>query len=319
MKKSLQLYGYYYYVGGLKLLAAKAYDRVFHTYKSPIVLQQALQDESDDKYVECLKKLYRIYNGSELNLEHPKMYTEKIQWAKLYGRSDLETRLCDKYLVRQWIKDKIGEKYLIPLLGVWESFNLIDFDSLPNQFVLKSNTGSGNNLIIRDKSNYDFEKVRTKCNSWNETNFAYKFLELQYKDINPVILAEQYMEADNGELQDYKFLCFDGQPYYCWIDVGRFTKHKRNVYDLEWKLQSWNQYTYGNAEEEIKMPENFDEMIEVAKKLSRGFPHVRVDLYNIHGKIYFGEMTFTNGSGFEPILPREYDLMLGNMWHLPIG
>ena len=141
--------------------------------------------------------------------------------------------------------------------------------------------------------------------------------ELQYKDIKPKIIAEKYIVDNDGELKDYKFLCFDSKVYFCWIDVGRFTAHRRNVYNLEWELQKWSQYSYGNTHFQVPKPENFELMVNLAEKLCKGFSHVRVDLYNVNGKIYFGEMTFTNASGFEKITPNDYNLMLGNLWKLP--
>ena len=152
---------------------------------------------------------------------------------------------------------------------------------------------------------------------WLSTDFGYKSLELHYSGIAPKIIAEEYIETEYGELQDYKFLCFGGKPYFCWVDMGRYSNHTRNVYDLNWELQPWNQEAYAHYEKPIPRPENFEKMIEIATILSQGFSHVRVDLYNVNGKIYFGEMTFTNGGGFDRILPTEYDRKLGDLWQLP--
>lgn len=265
-------------------------------------------------YKNYLKFAYRIRTGEKLNLEAPKKYTEKIQYAKLYLNSPIKTKLSDKYLVREWVEEKIGSSYLIPLLGVWEDFSEIDFEELPNEFVLKTNHGSGTNIIVKDKSQFEYHKEKEKMDSWLKNNFAYAGLELHYKDIEPRIIAEEYITDSNGELNDYKFLCFNGEVYYCWIDVGRYTNHYRNVYDLDWKLQPWTQHKYENSPNEIPKPENFDEMIKIAKKLAEGFSHVRVDLYNVDGKIYFGEMTFTNGAGYELIYPEKYNYHLGELW-----
>lgn len=141
---------------------------------------------------------------------------------------------------------------------------------------------------------------------------------MQYKDIKPKIIAEKFINDKNNHLNDYKFLCFDGKVYYCWVDMDRYSNHTRNVYDVNWQLQPWNQNTFENAEFDIQKPKNYEEMIIIAEKLSRGFSHVRVDLYNVDGKIYFGEMTFTSGNGFSLIYPEEYNLMLGSLWNLPI-
>ena len=154
---------------------------------------------------------------------------------------------------------------------------------------------------------------------WMKIDYAFtNSLQLHYRKIPRKIIAEKYLETDLGELQDYKFLCFDGTPYFCWVDLGRFSKHTRTVFNMKWELQPWTQATYGIASHEIPKPKNFDKMVEIATILSKGFSHVRVDLYNVDGKIYFGEMTFTNGSGLDPIVPEKYDRVLGDYWKLPI-
>lgn len=264
-----------------------------------------------------LKWLYKRKIGRILNLDNPQAYTEKIQWAKLYESSPIKTELSDKYLVRNWVAKKIGEEYLIPILGVWNNYSEIDFDSLPDRFVLKTNHGSGTVYIVQNKKELNQDRCKTLFYDWMHTDYSYVFgLEMQYTNIKRKIIAEEYIDSGIGELQDYKFLCFDGKPVFCWVDLDRFTKHTRNVYNLNWELQPWNQYTYGNHANEVPRPKNFEKMIEIATTLSKGFSHVRVDLYNIEGKIYFGEMTFTNGSGFERIIPDVYDYELGKMWHI---
>ncbi|MCI2242814.1 ATP-grasp fold amidoligase family protein [Adlercreutzia faecimuris] len=262
-----------------------------------------------------LGKMYRKRIGLPLDLSDPKRYTEKIQWVKLYGCSDQSTLLSDKYAVRDWVERKIGSEYLIPLLGVWESVDEINIDELPQAFVLKTNNASGTNILVRDKREMDWRKTKRVLNDWLFMDYAYYSFELQYKDIAPRIIAEELMKPAEGEsdLRDYKFLCFDGEPAYIWVDVNRNTNHARAVYNLRWELQSWNQCDYPEKVD-VEKPQSFDEMIELAKILSSGFPHVRVDLYEINGRPYFGEMTFTNGSGFERIDPIEYDELLGSMW-----
>ncbi|MEJ8767649.1 ATP-grasp fold amidoligase family protein [Oceanobacillus sp. HCA-5259] len=258
--------------------------------------------------------------NEKLDWNNLKTYNEKMQWAKLYDNNDLKTTLTDKYLVRDWVKDKVGEKYLIPLLGVWETFDEIDFDHLPQKFVLKTNHGSGTNMIIKNKKELDKNKAREQFTKWLRLNYAYlSGFEMHYKHIKPKIIAEKYIVDNDGELKDYKFLCFNGEVYFCWIDVGRFGDHRRNVYNLNWELQPWTQHKYKNTDKPVPKPKNFDLMVDLASELCEGFPHVRVDFYNVDGKVYFGEMTFTNGSGFERIHPYKYNLMLGELWNLPIG
>lgn len=273
-------------------------------------------DKSD--YPNFLENEYKKQTGYNLDLSNPQTYTEKMQYSKLYKNDDpLKTLLTDKLLVRDWVADKIGDEFLIPLLGAWDNYKEIDFDVLPDQFVLKTNHSSGWNLIVKDKNDINHFKEKIRFTRWINKEFAYiNDLQLHYKDIEPKIIAEKYMEDSNGKLNDFKFLCFDGNVYYCWVDVGRHERHYRNVYNLDWELQPWTQHTYGNAPYSIEKPKNFERMVEIAKKLAEGFSHVRVDLYNVDGNIYFGEMTFTNSGGYELIYPEEYNYKLGELWNV---
>ncbi|MBG9988250.1 glycosyltransferase [Aerococcaceae bacterium DSM 111176] len=271
---------------------------------------------SPSLYKNYVKKKYKASTGQNLDFDNPINYTQKMQVAKLKPGKKLETKLTDKYAVREWVANKIGEEYLIPLLGVWDQFIEIEFDSLPNRFVLKATHGSGWNAVVEDKENTDYSKIRKNFDKWMKLNFFYGGgLETQYLNIKPRIIAEQFMEDENQELNDFKFLCFNGKVYYCWVDVGRYSDHYRNVYDLDWNLQPWNQHNYNNSPNEVKKPKNFEKMINIATQLCEGFSHVRVDLYNVDGRIYFGEMTFTNSSGYELIHPEEYNIKLGKLWN----
>lgn len=263
-----------------------------------------------------IAKEYKKNTGEELRFP-PVSYTEKIQFAKIYESTPLKGELSDKYSVRKWVAEKIGEKYLIPLLGVWETYDEIDFDGLPDKFVLKTSQSSGTNVVVRDKSSINHRELRKKFNFWVKQNWAFagKGFEMHYQYIHPRIIAEKYVTDSNGELNDYKFLCFGGKPYFVWVDVGRNTDHRRNVYDMNWNLQQWKQYTYKNTDNPIHKPEFFDEMVHLVEILCQGFDHVRVDLYYVDGTIYFGEMTFTNGKGYELIYPPESNDMLGGLWN----
>ena len=270
-----------------------------------------------EEYMKLDAQLYAEKVGHPLDWAHLTSYTEKMQWEKLFDVNPMKARLTDKYLVRDWVARKIGEQYLIPLLGVWDCFDDVDFKKLPDQFVLKTNHGSGTNVIVREKKKACRRRIKRTLDDWMQIDYAFNTgFEMHYSHIRPKIIAEQYLEAENGELQDYKFLCFHGEVYYCWVDLGRYTKHVRNVYDLNWRLQPWNQGKKENADHLLERPQNFDKMIELARTLCQGFSHVRVDLYNVKGRIYFGEMTFTNGSGLDPILPSEYDELLGSLWKI---
>jgi hypothetical protein len=270
---------------------------------------------AEERYPNILCEWYRKNVGKKLDLDNPLTFNEKIQWLKLYDTSPLKSCLSDKYMSRQWIAERIGEKYLVPLLGVWNNFDEIDFNILPRQFVLKATHGCGWNIVVKDKSKLNKLKAKRKFDLWLNMNFTYiNGLELQYRDIEPKIIAEQYIEDNTGELPDYKFLCFNGEPKYLWVWIDSRDGTK-NIYDLDWKLQPFT-IEYPNGKR-FEKPNNFDEMIHIAEILSDGFPHVRVDLHNANSKIYFGEMTFTSYSGIVKIQPEEWDRRLGDMIKLP--
>jgi len=244
-----------------------------------------------------------------------------MQFSKIYCSSPEKGFLADKYAVREWVKNKIGIDYLIPLLGVWDNFEDIDFAILPDKFVLKTNQSSGTNTIVTDKNDLDINELKKKYDFWINQNWAFagRGFEMHYQYIKPKIIAEKYVVDSNGELNDYKFLCFNGKPYFVWVDEGRRTDHRRNVYDMNWNLQPWRQYRYKNTDHPLEKPENFDQMIKLVEILCEDFDHVRVDMYDVDGTIYFGEMTFTNGKGYELIYPPEYNDKLGELWDLKIS
>lgn len=280
-----------------------------------------LSNVKKEKYPEVLKKMYKKKIGKELNLENPTSYNEKIQWSKLYDSRPIKTKLSDKYLVRDWIEDKIGQEYLIPLLGVWDQFDEIDFDALPNQFVLKANHGSGWNIIVRDKEKLDKAQAKIKFDKWLKKNFAFYGLEMQYKDIKPKIIAEKYIVLEDiNDLPDYKFFCFHGKVFclYTMIDYTfDHSKGQLGFFDRDYKLLPYHRLDFKPIREQVSKPKNFDKMVELAEHLSQGFEHVRVDFYNLNGKIYFGEMTFTNACGFSVFVPDEFDYIMGKEWKLP--
>ena len=303
----------------LKKRFSGIYDYRLHLLRRKKIKEiEKLKKLPESEYPKMLAQTYENAIGHKLDWDNLQTYTEKMQWAKLYDKNPMKATLTDKYLVREWVENTVGGEYLIPLLGVWDRFDDIDFSELPNSFVLKTNHGSGTNLIVKDKSKLNLKRAKRMFEDWMSIDYAFNSnFEMHYTDIKPKIIAEKYMETATGELPDYKFLCFDGQPYYCCVDSGRFTNHTRNVYDLEWTLQPWSQ-CHPISREEIEKPKNFDVMIRLAKELSKGFPHVRVDFYNINGDLYFGEMTFTNASGLEKIYPAEWDKKLGDLWKLDI-
>lgn len=276
------------------------------------------------EYGNELARLYKERVGHELNLHNPQRFSEKIQWRKLYELTPLMSKLSDKYAAREWVKEKIGEQYLIPLLGAWDAFDEIDFSSLPNAFVLKTNNASGTNLIVQDKSNYDRRTAKRKFNYWMKRPFGLlSGLELQYCDIKPKIIAEKNMLSEGiDDLPDYKFFCFDGKVY-CSYTMIEYTNNHQNgklgFFDRDYNLLNAYREDFQPIVKQIPKPSNYEKMVEIAETLANGFSHVRVDLYNIKGVIYFGEMTFTTNSGFTKYYPEEFDYELGAQWHLPMN
>ncbi len=271
---------------------------------------------NENLYTAELMIWYKTLSGFYLPIERPRTFNEKIQWSKIHDNKVIKTLLTDKYLVRDWVKNKIGEEYLIPLYGQWSSFDDIDFSSLPDQFVLKANHGSGWNIIVTDKAKFDYEKAQEKINLWLSQSFAYCYgFELHYRGIQPRIIAEKYIGGDD-DLYDYKFLCFAGKVKFVWVDSLRYIDHRRDIFDVNWKHQPFT-IQYPNAESLPRCPEKLEEMLQVAEVLCADYPHVRVDLYCTAGKIYFGELTFTGESGVGKIMPQEYDRLLGDLFSLP--
>ncbi len=269
-----------------------------------------------------LRVLYKAYTKKTLHLDNPVTFTEKLQWLKLHNTSSLCTQLVDKYAVREFVKETIGEEYLIPLLGVWNHFDDIDFDRLPDRFVLKCTHDSGSVVVCRDKSKLDKKEARKKLEKGLRRNYYWRGREYPYKNVPPRIIAEQYTVDENDELNDYKFFCFDGEPKMLFYASERFTPGaggvKFDYYDME--LNHLPIQSYGNLnttpEKYLKPFPEFNQMKELAKVLSKGFPHIRVDLYKVNGKIYFGEMTFHHDGGLVPFIPEKWDKILGDYINL---
>lgn len=252
------------------------------------------------------------------NLRNPETYNEKLNWLKLHDRNEEYTKLVDKYEVKEYIASIIGEDYIIPTLGVWNHFDDIDFEKLPNQFVLKCTHDSEGLVIVKDKSKLDKVAAKEKIEAALKQNFYYIGREWPYKNVKPRIIAEKYMEDHvDGELRDYKFFCFDGQPKAMFIASDRASDHvKFDYFDLEFNHLDIKQ-KYPHAQNTLRKPGTFDKMIEFSKILSKGFPHVRVDFYEVDGRLYFGELTFYHFSGFMPFEPSKWDKTFGDWIHLP--
>lgn len=268
-----------------------------------------------------LKTLYKYKMGKPLNLDNPQTFNEKLNWLKLYNRKPIYTKMVDKFMAKDHVASIIGDEYVIPLLGVWDSGEDIQWDKLPNKFVLKVNNGGGGNAVIicKDKEKLDKQNVVNILNAHLNSNLYKANLEWPYKDIKPKILAEYCIECEDGDLRDYKFFCFNGVVKFCKVDFNRFSGHRANYYDTNWELLPFGEVVCPPQSDHIEeCPKNFSKMIEIAEKLSSSTPFLRVDLYNINGKIYFGEMTFYPGAGFNPFTPEEYDLKIGQLLELPV-
>lgn len=270
-----------------------------------------------------LKVLYFCRTKTRLNFKEPKRFTEKLQWLKInYNNSPLHTKLVDKYRVREYIKETIGEEYLFPLLGVWERAEDIDFSKLPEQFVLKTNHDSGGVWICKDKKTFleKWSLYKEQINNRLNNNYYLNGREYPYRDVEPRVIAEKFMVDESGiELKDYKFFCFDGEPKVLFYASDRFSGKVANFDFFDMNLKRFPMYAEGHPTTQgdtLNIP-NFDKMVEIAQKLSKGFPHVRVDLYNINGEIYFGEFTFYHDGGFVPFCPKEWDLKMGSYIKLP--
>lgn len=249
------------------------------------------------------------------NLETPKTYNEKINWLKLNVKNPLYTKLVDKYEVKSYVGNIIGSQYIIPTLQVYDDVDSIDFDALPEQFVLKCTHDSEGLVICKDKTSLNIDKAKKKLRRALKQNFFYIGREYPYKNVKPRIIAEPYLE-DNiyNELRDYKFFCFDGEPKYMLVISNRMNDVKIDYFDLNFKHLDTRQ-KYENADQKIEKPINFDKMIELSRTLSKKLGHVRVDFYEVNGKIYFGELTFYHFSGFMPFEPAKWDEIFGEYFN----
>lgn len=298
-------------------------EKVFKIIKNPAKIISALGSRYKLKWMPdelYLKLYYRAATGEKLNLNEPRTFNEKLQWLKLYDRRFEYTNYVDKYAIREHIKNRIGEEYLIPLLGVYDKFNEINFNELPNQFVLKCTHDSGSVIICKDKSKLNIEEAKKIINKCLKRNYFYLSREWPYKNVKPRIICEKYLldESITG-LIDYKLMCFNGKVK-CWfVCLNRSTQNGLNIdiYDVNWNLmpvERPNNPIYGYK---IPKPKNFKKMMEFAEILSNKIPFIRVDFYEIKGRLYFGELTFYPTSGYEDFKPKSYNYIFGNWIRLP--
>ena len=302
-------------------LVKKIHMFLFNKEKRTTFLAQKgfYKNMSDETF---LRMQFRNVFGRELDLDSPSTYSEKLQWLKLYDRNPRYTELVDKYEVKKIVGESIGNEYIIPTLGVWNRFDEIDFYKLPQKFVLKCTHDSGGLIICNDKEKLDIVAAKRKIEKCLKNDYYMQNREWPYKNVKPRIIAEQYMVDESGyELKDYKIFCFNGKAKAMFIATDRGdtnTETKFDFYDMEFNhLPLINGHP--NSMVEIKKPKCLDHMIELAEKLSQGIPQVRVDFYEIDGKVYFGEITFFHWSGFKKFEPEEWDYKFGSWIDLPEG
>lgn len=293
------------------------YKKIFKTPKSREIILNMMRFVPDNI---MLKFQYKIKTGRKLDLKHPKRFTEKIQWYKLYYRNPVLKKCVDKYQVREYIQAKGFGDILVNLLVKCNSIEEVNWDVLPKSFVIKTTNGGGglNVVVCHNKDDLNKEDISRKLKC-KELKTSTGGREWAYYGLQPgIVIEELLINRDNPKagINDYKIFCFNGEPKYIIVDVDRYTKHKRNFYDIDWN----NLYITSDcpaSDREIERPQNFSKMLEIARELSKDFPYVRVDLYNVNGKIYFGELTFYPWSGYVQFEPDEFDYILGENFKIP--
>ncbi len=262
-----------------------------------------------------LKIRYYHYTKTKLNLKNPKTFNEKLQWLKLYNRNPEYTIMADKVKAKEYIAEKLGPEYVIPTLGVWDRAEDVDFDSLPDKFVIKCNHNSGTGMYVcTDKSKMDVKKVRKSLKRGLRENYYACDREWPYKNIDRKIIAEKFLDDGSGHgLIDYKVFNFNGVPQLIQVDFDRFTEHKKNLYNTDWKLCDFEFNYPSHPEVTIPKPKQLDKMLEISKILSKGHPYLRTDFYVVNDNIYIGELTFFPASGYGKFNPEEYNKKFGEM------
>lgn len=280
-------------------------------YRFKVKAKLGYYDKMDD--VEFLNLYFKSSLDYDLNLFNPNTFNEKLQWLKLYDRKPEYITMVDKYKVREYISEKIGEEYLVPILGVWDNPDEIDYDSLPNQFVLKCNHNSGGVFICNNKDEFNWIQVKKEIRKDLKKNYYFPYREWPYKNVPRKIICEEYL-VDNPN--DYKFFCFNGKVEYILVCSDRFDSIKETFFDRNWNVAPFKRPNI-EIDDKIKKPINFKKMIELSEFLSKDIPFLRVDFYEVDNKIYFGELTFYPASGFSPFEPNEWDHKLGELIELP--
>lgn len=281
----------------------------------PLAFKGMLNWMDDKTY---LKFLFRATIGNKLDLKNPKTFSEKLQWLKLYDRNPEYTKMVDKYEAKLYVADKLGAEYVVKNYGVWDNFNDIDFDALPDQFVLKSTHDCGGLVICPDKSKLDIEAARKKIEKSLRRNYFFLSREWPYKNVKPRIIAEEFLSDASGDLKDYKMMCFNGKFECCFFCFDRNEKGKARIATFNKK---WENMQFGRDAvytDNVLKPSNYEKMIELAEKISKGHPFLRVDFYEVNEKLYLGELTFFPAGGIAKFTPEEWDSKLGDLIDLPI-
>ena len=265
-----------------------------------------------------LKLIFQAEIRSKLDLKHPRTYNEKLQWIKLYDRKPEYTLYADKYRVRDYIEQALGKQYLIPLIGTYKKASDIPWDELPNRFVLKCNHASGTNIICKDKTKLDITSAEKQLSAWLKRNAYWGAREWCYKDIEPCIICEEFIETEDGNTpDDYKFMCFNGVPRLIQVHHDRYGNHTLDYYTPEWEKAKLKRIDANTSSQTIPKPQNLEEMLAIAKTLSKDMYYARIDLYNVDGKVYFGEITLYPTGGFSTFEDYDDDLLLGSYIQLP--
>ena len=265
--------------------------------------------KSDAEY---LKKIYKLRTGRVLDLDTPRTFNEKLNWLKLNDRRSIYTTMADKYMVKEYVAQAIGKEYVVPCFGAWERYEDVDFDNLPDSFVLKTNHDSSGATICKDKKSINHKSLRKYFNKLLKRNYFYLLREWPYKNIKPLILAEKLLVDNSSDrLRDYKFWCFNGVPtyMYCTVKGGEVFE---NFYDMDFNVVNIN-HGFKRHVPEFDKPIQFDKMKELATRLSKDIPFVRVDFFEVDGKVYFGEFTFYDWGGMNPFAEAAQDLELGDL------
>ncbi|MCH5172283.1 MAG: hypothetical protein J1F31_05610 [Erysipelotrichales bacterium] len=295
----------------------------YFKYKSLIKSEKDIDFSSIEKIKRGNSILYKRFTGDSLDWNNLISYSEKMQYAKIFDRDKRKVDLADKIKVHNWVREKLGNEYLIPIISYHNKFSEINWEKLPENFVIKTNCASGDTIVVQSKSKLSFFKrliIKQRIKYSLKTDYGKLLLEWHYSQINPKkIVISKYIDGGEKGLTDYKFFCFDGKPYFCQVETDRFGDRKVDVYDMNWNKLPWNQQGYLSSLNVMNRPKNFEKMIEIVNILSKSFSHVRVDLFNLNGKIYFGEMSFTNESGFRKFIPEDINLALGKMWNLKMN